>query len=93
MDTHTITVGGKRWRLVYAPIRSHDGSCDPPTNTGKTIRIASSLRRTVRPVAEAIIHEVLHAGLWALTEETVEEIARDLARILDREGCLKSPME
>lgn len=84
-DEITVTVRGKRWKLMFIPLRGDaDGTCDPPDATGKAIRINSSLNDERR--LEVIIHELLHAGHWYISEEAVEETARDIARALWRIG-------
>lgn len=35
---------------------------------------------------EILIHEALHACLWDLAEESVEETARDIAALLEKLG-------
>jgi len=90
MDGRRITIDGKRWRLRYVPLRDADGLCDPPTKANKEIRLGRRLLRYPRRRAEILTHEILHASLWSLTEEVVGQIADDLIRILEQEGCLKT---
>jgi len=89
MDGRIITVNGKRWRLRYLDMRTCDGECDPPDKPHKEIRIAQRLRKNVTALTETLAHEILHAVAWALSEESVEQMAADIARILDQEGCLR----
>lgn len=90
MDGRRITIGGKHWRLVYVAMRNTDGSCDAPDATGKTIRIARRLKRYPRALAETLVHEIVHACLWPLSEEAVEQAAIDIVRLLEQEGLLKT---
>ena len=89
MDGRTITINDRRWRLRYIPMRKYEGQCDAPNAPGKEIRIARSLLRKPVARAEVLIHEVLHAHLWDLVEDKIDQIASDLIRILDREECLR----
>lgn len=82
-----VTIRGKRWRLLFERIKDSLnvwGYCDAPTNIGKTIKIDSRLHGQHR--LEILIHELLHAGSWDLSEETVQEFAEDCARILTKLG-------
>ena len=84
-----ITLGGKRWRLLYeSPGPGNDGSCDDPTTPNKAIRIRRRLRRHPRRHAEVLIHECLHAQGWHLDEEFVDRAAREITAALDRTGLL-----
>jgi len=84
----TAVINRKRWGLRYLPMRRLDGECDPPEKTGKEIRVARRLLRYPVALTETLIHEALHAGLWPLSEEAVAQIAADITRLLDREGCI-----
>lgn len=82
-----VTVRGRRWDLLFerlAKTRQCDGLCDPPQKPGKKIRIEQSLSGERR--LEIILHELMHAGHWDMSEEAVEEFAADAARILTKLG-------
>lgn len=85
----TITIDGKRWRLCYVPMRKFDGLCDRPDTKNKQVRIARRLKRYPRALAETLAHEIIHASCFDLAEERVEQIAADIIRILEQEGCLR----
>jgi len=65
------------------------GECDAPTTIGKEIWIdpkqASELDRL-----DTIIHEVIHAAFWDLSEDAVAETASDLALILSQLGYVRA---
>jgi hypothetical protein len=80
-----VTVLGKRWQFVRKYLRgTADGYCEPPDTPGKQIVVHSALRGERE--LEVIIHELLHAGSWHLDESVVKEWAKDIARILTRDG-------
>lgn len=82
-----VTIRGKRWRLLFDRVRKaadYHGYCDAPTLPNKTIKIDSRLRGEKR--IEVLLHEITHAGHWDMSEEAVEEFARDAAHILTRLG-------
>jgi hypothetical protein len=81
-----VTLGGKRYRLVYTKALpdSVDGDIDPPHKKGKQIRIDKSLVGEDR--LEAELHEALHGLLWWADEETVTIGAKELERMLWRIG-------
>jgi hypothetical protein len=81
-----VTINGRRWNFTYANLRTKDGDCDDPAVNGKTIRISRHLLKYPAALMEAILHEGLHAGLPDLSEQSVETLGRDLARLLHNEG-------
>ena len=81
MAKHKIR--GRMYDVVEVRNLKADGECDPPTQAGKQIRIASRCNGVRRLVV--LLHEGLHAALWDLDEEAVTEIAEDLGRMIWRE--------
>ncbi len=82
-----VRVRGKLWRLLFERLpKSADyfGVCDAPNVHNKAIRVDRRLSGEKR--LEVVLHELLHAGHWDMSEEAVEEFARDAARILTRLG-------
>jgi hypothetical protein len=80
-----VEILGRRWRLEFSnPGPKADGDCSDPGDTDKRIRVRSSLRGITK--LETIIHEVLHAADWHKSEEWVEQVAGDLAKILHKLG-------
>ena len=82
-----VEILDKRWRLVYGkcPART-DGLCDDRSTPNKAITIRPGVRRYPRLWMETLLHEGLHAGLPQLSEDTVEQLAADLTRLLFGEG-------
>ena len=75
---------GRYWSIVRAILpRSTLGLCDYAKRT-----ITISTARKVRGELEldTTIHELIHACQPDLAEETVEEVASDIARVLWRLG-------
>jgi len=86
-----VTIRRKRWLLRFVSNLGRDaaghrlwGDCDPPNKRGKTIRILRGLNP--HDELDTLIHEALHAGSWDLSEDSVNELARDIARLLWRVG-------
>ena len=80
-----ITINGKRYRLRWVSYRRRvHGECDPPHVPGKEIWIDERLRGERK--LEIIIHEMVHAAAWWLSEEFVSQVAKDIARALVRLG-------
>lgn len=87
-----VTILKKRWTLRFTRLpKGTDGECDPPETTGKEIRIQQPLDE--KNQLETVIHEALHASDWHRSEEWVEEVARDLARILWRLGYRRETVD
>lgn len=85
-----VSICGRRWNLRFVPRsrrRGYYGICDAPHIPNKTITIEAG-----HPEArelESLLHETLHAGAWNLSEETVTDWARDVARCLIKLGWHK----
>lgn len=79
---------GKIYSVVFKPLKDARGYCDPPDQRNKTIWIDSSL--TDEEQLEVILHELIHAVDWPLSEEFCEARARDIARVLWRLGYRRS---
>lgn len=83
-----VRIRGRYWRLLRGRLpQGIDGLCDPPTSQEKAITIRRRL-----PLADelrVLIHEMLHAGDWDKSEEAVDELSSDIARVLLRDGWTK----
>lgn len=82
-----VKVRGRYWNLRFTAEGlgpKKQGECQAPDVKGKTIKV----RPGMSPLEEldTTIHELLHAGLWDLDEEVIEEMGSDLARILRKLG-------
>ena len=84
-----ITIRKKRYTLRWVPrLKDKRGDCDPPHGQGKTIRIEMGQDEHLE--FDTLIHEFLHAGLWDIDEEAVEQLATDMARTLWKLGYRRS---
>jgi len=54
---------------------------------GKRIRVSAKVKDETEELLEVVIHECLHGMIWDLSEETVQESAVDLAKILYKLGA------
>jgi hypothetical protein len=81
-----VTVNGKRWQLVFEPLKKEYGRCDSPSTPGKKITISPEVKRDDQLYLETILHEILHAAVWNLDEEFVTEYAKVAARTAIRLG-------
>ena len=83
------TLNGKRYEIVYVDKIPDDeagvlaGLCDPPGVKQKKIYIRNGLPLGL--LVDTLTHEMLHACLWCLSEDTVEEVATDISRALIKE--------
>ena len=83
---------GHRYRLVpyHAKKAKTHGDCDAPRCLDKQMRIPT--RGTTRKELTVIIHEALHACMWDLSEEAVDETSQDIARLIWRLNWRKVEM-
>lgn len=87
MADMVVSLRGKRWKIRELPaskLPQRDGECDHPNLARKEIRLRNNLGSKRK--LEIALHEGLHACLWDLDEEAIEEIAHDLARMVWRLG-------
>jgi hypothetical protein len=89
-------LNGNRYEIVYTDNIPDDelgllaGLCDAPTVKDKKIYIKQSLG--IPMLIDTLIHEGLHSCLWCLAEDTVEQVATDLSKMLIKElGIEKAP--
>jgi hypothetical protein len=80
-----VTILGKRWNLRFAALKHNWGDCDPPEAAGKEIRIAHG-HEDDRDLLNTCLHECLHCAFPDTKEETINQLANDLERILWRLG-------
>jgi len=77
-------IRGRFWQVRKVPFLGKKlGDCDAPQTKNKQIRILSSLEGQER--LRVLLHESLHAGLWDLDEEVIEELSSDIARLIWKE--------
>jgi hypothetical protein len=77
---------GNEYSLVFTDsLENGDrGDCDPPGTSKAKIRIRKGLSQA--ETLEVIIHELLHAANWHMSEEWVTETAQDISKVLTRLG-------
>jgi hypothetical protein len=77
-----IKILGKQYRLQFVDRIEDDarGICDAPHARNKKIRILKKLQG--EELIEVLFHEILHAGLWVVDEEIVDELAKDTAKVI-----------
>lgn len=74
-----FTIGGRRWRWGYRPMRRYWGLCDYGE---RRITIDASKGHAGKALLDTEIHEALHALQAFATEEHTAEVAATLADIL-----------
>lgn len=84
-----ITILGKKWNFRFVPYLGPEdgGDVDSPDTKHKTIRIVKGL--PVEDELRLIIHECLHAADWHKTEEFVDDLSTDIAKLLIKLGYNK----
>ena len=66
-----LNIAGKKWEVGYGnPGKGNDGICDYDKQ-----RITIAPNRRVRGLANVVAHEVIHARLPDVSEESVESTA------------------
>jgi len=78
---------GRYWKLIRARNLEARGDIDSPSVVGKKIRENTAVKDETEELLEVVIHECLHGMVWDLSEETVQESAADLAKILYELGA------
>jgi hypothetical protein len=82
---HHFTILGQRWLWRYSKLKGQAAGWAylPDTKNPSLVRkILIDARLRGRPLLETEIHEALHACFPQMSEESITEAARDVARIL-----------
>ncbi len=81
-----VVILGKyyEWLFCKMDLKKDWGECDPPNKKHKQIRIAEGLSEIDE--LDTSLHEMLHPADYDKTEEWVDELATDMARILWKLG-------
>jgi hypothetical protein len=90
-----LTINGRKWRVRLVPAREMPrdalGDCDHPPGPHPTIRVRRNLSQ--QRLTEIVAHEVLHASVPALSEESVTTAAAAIGRALFALGWRRSPLQ
>lgn len=81
----TLYIGGTRWKLQRTRLRDRRGDCNLDR---KTIRVCESL--IGQELVEVLVHEIVHARVWDLDEQAVEDIGQSVATALANWGLLNT---
>ncbi len=91
MIGRVVSILGKHWDLQFCKRlprlpdgRQARGWCDPPSATGKTIKIRDGM--SPYDTLRTLIHECQHAADWTRDEEFLDRFADDLATIIEASG-------
>jgi len=82
-----VRLRGRHWQLVRVKNLEARGDIDSPNIKDKRIRVNIKIKDDTEELLEVVIHECLHGLVWDLSEETVQESAVDLAKILYKLGA------
>jgi hypothetical protein len=91
---HHFTLAGVKWLLRFTRLRGAAAgwaNWPDPKNPLTERKILVDERLKGRALLETIIHECLHACFPQMSEETITEAARDIARVLWSLGYRKPP--
>lgn len=72
-----MRIDGRAWRIVFARIRDF-GDCQYGA-CRRTRRIRISPDQSDEDLLDTLVHEILHAQDWALSEEAVTQRATEIA--------------
>jgi hypothetical protein len=80
-----VKLGGKWWRFVASGNLKDFGRMDDPgVARGRVIRVATW--QSEEELLDTILHELIHCCRPELEENTVTEMAREMARVMWRLG-------
>ena len=82
MNSHTFR--GRRYRIKFHNRFDPDamGLCEHPNSLNKTIHIRPNL--SDQDYLETVLDEAIHACLWELDNDIVDQMSTDIARFLVR---------
>jgi len=79
-------IRGKTYTIVLESLPRLNGSCDSPARAKPKITINPKLKND-KELLTVLIHEMLHACFWDMSEEAVKESADSMANVLYRLGA------
>ena len=84
-ESYTVKINNVEWtiRMVDPGPWTFDtpmGECSHPESNKREILISNRLEG--EELVEIIIHEMLHASMWIVSEETVDQTAKDISQAL-----------
>jgi len=83
-----ITVLGRRWKFEWFKRYTIKGDivivgdCSSPNEKNKRLRLAKGLKGSA--LAEELLHEMLHAAGWHVTEEYIKEFSSDYRKAAEK---------
>ena len=77
-----VKIRGKYWRLRTTGKLKHPGECHAPWKKNKQILINKNVKSGSLAALDVMCHELLHACVWDLSEETIRETATSVAKVL-----------
>jgi hypothetical protein len=88
-DDHHFTIAGTVWHWRYTRLRGQAAGwayLPDSKNPGMKPRVLIDSRLKGRSRLETELHEGLHCAFPQMSEETITEVGRDLARVLHALG-------
>ena len=88
-NIYKFKFNGKEYKLFFATSRElpdRHGDCDSPEVDGRKIRVHYKLVGERK--LKVLIHEMLHAEDFEISEKVVTRIAREIARALRKLGVV-----
>ena len=83
-DIKAITMRGRRYKFKVARLKTVRGLTDHPLTPGKTVTIDS--REVGEQLLATMLDELIHTLKWEISNEEVDEMSDDMARVLWRAG-------
>ena len=87
-----ITILGKRWNLKFVRMKHNWGCVDLPGVKNKEMHI-NPCHPNDAELMDTVIHEITHAAFPQLNEETVEQFAKDVTRVLHHRLGYRLPIQ
>lgn len=82
-----LKIGGHIYSIIYSDHEDIDGDCGQSNRSRNTIKIRNDLPKSQQQ--ETLLHEILHAINYDLSEETVDFLSMALYAILVDNNLLK----
>ena len=80
-------IRGNKYDIKRASLKNDWGVCTDPSAPDRKILINRELKDESEKLLVIVLHEMLHAGLFDLDESVVDELSKDIGKVLYKMGA------
>ena len=82
-------LNGKKYQFKWRRMKDKLGLCSSPEENSEGRIIWINPDSDAETIVKTLIHEMLHAQIWVLDEDTVERTSQEMFEVLKIAGAIK----